>query len=536
MSFIISLMLIFISAILLYIFIYTIYYFLIALASRNRRRFVRSGMYNLSNYYNNIVVIIYSHNNEREVSALLEMLNRQKYPKDNYSVYIILDNCTDNSSNKLEMIGGANIFRVGDSYTVGKDESISQLLDRLITFKNIDAYAFLGADRTVDDNFLNSINQGLAKHDVLLASTILKGQPKKLKEKIISAFNKYDNNIIKTSRSILGLSALINSDACVIKNNVIEKVQCVDFKDINTELKYSIMLSKLNYKISYDPNIVTYSELTDYTVKKPSFSYRLTLLKNSLSIILGSSFLFSELVLSIIQPSVVVLALLLTFLYWVSFMFDQYSLIINGSFLLILTLSLVGSFIFSVTKCNITIKEFFYLLLYPFYSLGGLIRKLPVIKQVCDMSDRINKKRAYEHHSIPVVVSAGDKKMNCEIDLIEEEGMIRAVFSFKNRKQATDLHLRVYDAIKSVSNMLSDREYQIVDPETKEVVEKGNFDLEICQNCKYFTSKVDGTINVIKGCCSCDNVSSEKIVMLWNSCEKYVSAKQKIVKMNEYKK
>ena len=84
------------------------------------------------------------------------------------------------------MIGGAEIFRVGDSYTVGKDESISMLLDRLIAFKNINAYVFLGANRAIDTNFLSSVNQGLMSHDVLVGSTVLMDEPKTLKEKVLA--------------------------------------------------------------------------------------------------------------------------------------------------------------------------------------------------------------------------------------------------------------------------------------------------------------------------------------------------------------
>ena len=87
--------------------------------------------------------------------------------------------------------------------------------------------------------------------------------------------------------------------------------------------------------------------------------------------------------------------------------------------------------------------------------------------------------------------------------------------------------------------MLSDKEYEIVDPETKEIVERGKFDLQICQNCKYFTSKIDGTINVIKGTCSFDEVNVndlEKLVMLWQCCDNYVPAKEKIIDMKKYRK
>ena len=168
-----------------------------------------------------------------------------------------------------------------------------------------------------------------------------------------------------------------------------------------------------------------------------------------------------------------------------------FSYIINGQNVCILTALLLLSFAYSLTKSGLKGKEIPFFLLYPVYSLGQLLRKLPIIKQIFDVTENIRHPKHIEKHTIPVTVAAGDKKMKCAIDLIEESGMIKAVFSFKNKKQSTDLHLRVFDAIKSISNMLAEKEYEIVDPETKQVVDRGNFDLQICQNCKYFTTKID---------------------------------------------
>ena len=522
-----------------YIAIFVMYFALIAIVSKKRRQFVRKGRYLTTNYNNNIVIIVYAHNDEKNTASLLEMLNQQNYPKENYKTYIILDNCSDNSSNTLEMLGGANIFRVGDSYTVGKDESISMLLDRLLPYKNIDAYVFLNINRTIDNDFLSTVNSGLMCHDVLVSNTVLKDNPKNLKEKILDAYNTYENNIINTSRSILGLTTLINSDCCVIKQNVIEKVQCIDFRDVNSELKYSVMLSKLGYKSSFDPNIITYIERDEYEIRKPSFSYRISLLKNSLSNLLKSCFLFNEFVLSVVQPSALALITFFIFMNFIFCLFNFESKILNSNVMIVLSAILTLSFIYSLTNSKLKVKEMLYLFLYPIYSFGQLLRNAPIIKQILDIKDNINHKKNIEKHSIPVIVSAGDKKMKCSIDLIEENGMIRAIFSFKSKKQATDLYLRVFDAIKSISNMLSDKEYEMVDPETKEVVERGKFDLQICQNCKYFTSKIDGTINVIKGTCSLDASNDkdlEKLVTLWQCCENYVPAKEKIIDIRKYRK
>ena len=96
-----------------YIGIYTVYYaFSVYFASKGRRMITKHKFYNPP-YENNIIMVIYCENNQGDVVSLLEMMNKQDYPKTNYQTHIILDNCSDDISNKLEFIGGAKIWRLG---------------------------------------------------------------------------------------------------------------------------------------------------------------------------------------------------------------------------------------------------------------------------------------------------------------------------------------------------------------------------------------------------------------------------------------
>ena len=62
---------------LLYIATFTLYFALVAIISKKRRQFVRNGRYSTLNYFNNLVVIIYAHNVEKNVVSLLETLKKQ---------------------------------------------------------------------------------------------------------------------------------------------------------------------------------------------------------------------------------------------------------------------------------------------------------------------------------------------------------------------------------------------------------------------------------------------------------------------------
>ena len=74
----------------IYIAIFTLYFTLIVIASFIK--FKKKKFSEQRKEYKNLIVIIYSHNNEKTIVNLLEQLNKQDYPKGNYQTHIILDN------------------------------------------------------------------------------------------------------------------------------------------------------------------------------------------------------------------------------------------------------------------------------------------------------------------------------------------------------------------------------------------------------------------------------------------------------------
>ena len=130
-----SLLLLILLCFFLYIAIFTIYFSIVVAASMIKTK--KKSLNDERKEYKNLIVIIYSHNNEKTIVNLLEQLNKQDYPKGNYQTHIILDNCSDNSSNKLEFVGGAKLWRLTDDAPLGRDKAISWLLENLLSFKKV---------------------------------------------------------------------------------------------------------------------------------------------------------------------------------------------------------------------------------------------------------------------------------------------------------------------------------------------------------------------------------------------------------------
>ena len=316
--------------ILLFLFVYMavfmVYYGLCVFMSSKSRRFVMKQKFQQSSLPNNIVLVIYARNDEATIVPLLESLNKQNYPKENYQTHIILDNCIDNSSNILEFVGGTKIWRVGDEAPVGKDEAVSWLLERLLSFQNIDAFVFLSADRYVDENFLLSVNAALYDEKIIVGSTEYAVKTKNIKNCIQASYHNYMSRIFNTARSLLGLATVVDSDIFVIKQEVLEKIKCVDFQDNNSDLKYTTLLVRNNFIPKYYPTVKTFTSISNYKDKKPSVTFKLGLFWHCLKLLPKSNLKFLEFIMNMLAPNfwllLLIYAILFIFTYNYYFIID----------------------------------------------------------------------------------------------------------------------------------------------------------------------------------------------------------------------
>ncbi len=490
----------------IYIAIFTIYFTIIVAASLYD--FKRKRDVNQRKEYKNLIVIIYSHNNEKTIVNLLEQLNKQDYPRGNYQIHIILDNCTDDSSNKLEFVGGAKLWRLTDDTPLGRDKSISWLLENLMSFKKVDGYVFLNANRIVKTDFLSTVNEALQENQVVVGSTSIFLEDADYYEKVWSNVNEYNANIMKLGRSRLGLAVPIDSDITAIRHEVLEKVQCIDFKDANSELKYSFLLTSVNYPPKYIPEIKTYVSSIDYELRRPDFSYKMSLFMHCINLKSMLNLKFAEFLFSLFKPNPIILIAMLVIVATYSF---NYYFLFDFPWSIFLAVVLTFVFGLSIYKSNLYVKPLFYLFACPFYTLTDALFGISIFKKIFKLK-RNKQKLEVEKITVPVNVTNGRNVFACTIDLISEGGFKKAVFRYKNKKQETvQGYVRMCDAVKNISDIL----------------EQHGFRMKICQSCAYFSPKIDGTNNMVKGYCNQKAVENPNCAefpetLLWSSCQYYI--------------
>ncbi len=487
--------------------VFVIYFALIVFMGLKKPK-VKDDNYLIPKDYHNLIIIIYSHNNEKTIVNLLEQLKKQDYPKGNYQIHIILDNCTDESSNKLEFVGGAKLWRLTDDAPLGRDKAVSWLLENLLSFKKVDAYVFLNATRMVRTDFLEKINEALFDKSVIVGSTDIFLEDADLYEKVYSNINDYNVNVMKIGRSRLGLAVPIDSDITVIKHEVLEKVKCIDFKDANSELKYSFLLTSVNCPPCFVPEVKTYVSSSDYEVRRPDFWFKMSLFRNCVNLKVFTNLKFTEFLFSLFKPNPILLIAMLILVGTYSF---NYYFLLDFPWSIFLAVVLTLAFAVSVYKSSLYVKPLLYLFLSPFYTLGETLSKTKFVNKIFKLFAK-KQKAKIEKVTVGVNVTNGRKDFPCFLDLISEDGFKKAVFRYKNKKQeSSQSYVRMCDAVKNITDIL----------------EQHGFRMKICQSCAYFSPKIDGTNNMVKGYCNkmaVDKTFEGDIpeTLLWSTCEYFI--------------
>lgn len=499
----------FIYILFLYSAIFTLYFVAIVFAVMIKKK--NKTIEEKKKEYKNLVVIIYSHNNEQTIVNLLEQLNKQDYPKGNYQTHIILDNCDDNSSNKLEFVGGAKLWRLTEDAPLGKDKSISWLLENLMSFKNVDAYVFLNANRIVKTDFLNNINEALQDNDVVVGATDIFLEDADYIDKIWANVNEYNIGIMKKGRASLGLAVPIDSDITVIKHNVLNVVKCIDFKSPNSELKYSFLLTKVGFPPRFIPKIKTYVSSVDYEVKRPNFLYKISLFGHCFSFRSLTDIKFSEFLFSLFKPNPLILIAMIVIIavYSLNSYFLQ-----NFPWAVFFGVILTITFAISIYITNLYyLNQIIYLISCPFFTLSNTLSEMTFLRKFFKNNTyKNNGKTKVEKISVPINVTNGRNIFQCTLELISEGGFKKAIFRYKNKKKETNQsYVRMCDAVKDITNIL----------------EQHGFRIRICQSCAYFSQKIDGTNNMIKGYCNHkasmeQNSTQNYETLIWSTCDSFI--------------
>lgn len=488
----------------LYITFFTIYLVILAFVSMKPERKFRDKY---TSKDSNLCVVVYATGVTDTLENLIKQLKNQNYPKQNYTVYTILDKCENVSEVTLQSDLNVNVINIDNLEPIGKSQAYSIIAEKLHDIKDLDAYVFLDSKNYVDADFLANANFYLTKYDVFNPVVNYLPQDDELKfwENVRSAYSRYVSKFIYNSRSRLGLTNILNTDSFVIKKDLLNRIASFDFRDLISEVEYTLKLAKENVQVALVDELRVYTCIENFNFRIPSLSKRLSIFWDE--IIKSDTIMAREFLLSLASPNWLVTLLGYFIILKHSYIFPFW---VDFSTILISFVVFMIAFCASLLNTKLYSKEYLYLMLYPLHSIAHMVYNFPPIRGVRNLIKNTTRKHVIEKMTTNAIVTDGVREYPCQLDLISDDGLARVTFINKGKRYTTkNNHLRMIDAVRELTTKLAD--YGLT--------------LKVCQCCKYFQPVVDGSTNMVKGCCNCQfqgRTPGDMITtLIWNTCPKF---------------
>lgn len=202
-----------------FIFLFTIYYFVIGFCGLWRRH--EDKILTPSKTF---ALIVAAHNERAVIAQLIDNLRELKYPRELYDIFVIADNCSDDTA-KIARDHGAIVHERFSEEGKGKGFALEWMFNRLFKLeRQYDAVAVFDADNLVHPNFLLEMNNRLLKGDKVIQG-------------YLDAKNPYDTWVSGTfaiafwvidhvwhlAKTNIGLSSVLGGTGMVITTDVLKK-------------------------------------------------------------------------------------------------------------------------------------------------------------------------------------------------------------------------------------------------------------------------------------------------------------------------
>lgn len=170
-------------------------------------------------------VLVAAHNEEEVVGALMENLKQLRYPAELYDVFVICDNCTDNTA-RIVREHGMNACVRTNANQRGKGYAIEWMLKELWAMpRQYDAVVMFDADNLAHPDFLLEMNNDLCSGAKVIQGYIDTKNPED--SWITAAYGVsywYINRLWQLSRHNLGMANFLGGTGMCFETNLLKEM------------------------------------------------------------------------------------------------------------------------------------------------------------------------------------------------------------------------------------------------------------------------------------------------------------------------
>ncbi|MDD6679503.1 MAG: glycosyltransferase family 2 protein [Firmicutes bacterium] len=207
-------------------------------------------------------VLIAARNESAVIGNLLDSLRAQNYPAELLDLYVVADNCTDDTA-AIAASRGARVWQRFNTHRVGKGYALEFLLDRvcLTAEQEYDGFLVFDADNLVDPDFVRQINRTYC--DGYSVVTCYRNTKNYGDNWISAGYGLWflrEARYLNDPRMKRGTSCAVSGTGFFFSRQVLEQCGGWKFFCLTEDIEFSIRNVTNGVRIGYCPEAVIYDE------------------------------------------------------------------------------------------------------------------------------------------------------------------------------------------------------------------------------------------------------------------------------------
>lgn len=203
------------------IYFYRTIYIFVGLYSKRRQK-KHSGLAKMHKY----AILIAARNEQEVIPELIYSIKNQKYPRELFDIFVVADNCTDNTAQKSRK-AGAIVYERQNKTLVGKGYALNFLLEKISknhSEEDYEGYFVFDADNLLHESFISEMNILFDKgYRVLTSYRNSKNYYSNWIAAGYALWFLHESEYLNNPRMILGKSCAISGTGFLVHRDIIKK-------------------------------------------------------------------------------------------------------------------------------------------------------------------------------------------------------------------------------------------------------------------------------------------------------------------------
>lgn len=204
-------------------------------------------------------IVIPARNEENIIVDLISSLKLQNYDKKYYDIFVVANNCTDNTV-QVSKENGAKVIECEEKIK-NKGDALKYAFSHIMEIsENYTAFAIFDSDNVVHPDFLKNINNAMCMgYDVVQGYRDSKNPNDNWISSSYTLFYMIQNYFFNRARVRMNFSSSINGTGFAITKKILKKYG-FNTTTITEDIEYAAICSLNDVKIYFEEDAITYDE------------------------------------------------------------------------------------------------------------------------------------------------------------------------------------------------------------------------------------------------------------------------------------